>query len=258
MEVPKVIKRNYRVMTWELAVAEFRMRDQGTFLGFLWTLLHPLIYFFVLHAIFRNWMGHHIDNFPLYLIIGIVQWSFFVGATSNSIPSIIRQGSFIKNINFPREVLVYSSVLSVVFSHILELLILIVFWLTLGHSIDLTGLILIPILVLNIYLGVGIGFMLATIGVFFLDIERIWGIFTSVGLFLTPIFYSLDLLDPDKRAVILLNPMTHIITATRSVLIDNVLPEWKGLAYVFVIATVILLIGYNLFKKYEGFFAEKI
>jgi len=245
-------------MAWELAVAEFRMRDQGTFLGFLWTLLHPLIYFFVLHGIFKKWMGHHISNFPLYLIIGIVQWNFFVSATTNSITAIMKQRSFVQNIKFPKEVLVFSSVLAVLFSHVLELFVLIVFWLILGREIGIQVLLLFPILLLNIYLALGMGFLLATIGVFFLDIQRIWNIFTSIGLFLTPIFYSLNLLAPDKRAIILLNPMTHIIQATRRVLIDNTLPEPRGLFYVVALSTVIMIGGYFVFKRYEGLFAEKI
>lgn len=245
-------------MTWEMATAEFRMRDQGTFLGFLWTLLHPLIYFIVLYGIFSKWMGHHIEHFPLYLIIGIVQWNFFVSATTNSITSIMNQRSFVQNISFPKEVLVFSSVLAVLFSHFLELLVLIVFWLILGRVISPVVFFLLPILALNIYLALAVGFILSFIGVFFLDINRIWGIITSVGLFLTPIFYSLDLLAPDRRFIILINPMTHIIKATRSIMIDNMIPEVTGLLYVLGLSTFILIIGYGLFKKHEGLFAEKI
>jgi len=247
-------------MIWELALAEFRLRDQGTFLGFIWTLLHPLIYFFVLYGLFMKWMGNQVSNFPLYLIIGIVQWGFFASATSNAIQAITRQGNFVKNINFPKEVLVISSVLSVLFSHMLELIILLVFWLLIGQNFSLSIFILVPILIVNIYLSIAVGFVLATLGVFFLDIQRIWGIFTSVGMFLTPIFYSLSVLAPSKRNIILLNPVTHIITATRNILIDGKFggADFKGLIYVLFVSTLIFCFGYLIFKKSEGYFAESI
>ena len=253
-----ILDKKYLIMMWELSVAKFRLRDQGTFLGFIWTLLHPLIYFLVLYGLFRNWMGRHIDNFPLYLIIGIVQWNFFVSATSNSITAIMSAGSYIKNIKFPREILVLSSVLTVLFSHFLELLILIVFWILVGERIGWMVLGLFPVLLLNIYLVTAVSFILATVGVYFLDIGRIWGILANVGLFLTPIFYSMNLLAPDKRRIILLNPMTHIIQASRDILIDNKLPELKGLFYVFAVASVLLFLGYKFFKRNEGYFAERV
>jgi len=253
-----ILEKKYLIMMWELAVAKFRLRDQGTFLGFIWTLLHPLIYFLVLYGLFRNWMGQHVTNFPLYLIIGIVHWNFFVSATSNSIVTIMNAGTYIKNIKFPREILVLSSVLTVLFSHFLELIILLVFWILVGERLGLMVLGLFPILLLNIYLVTSVSFILATVGVYFLDIERIWGILASVGLFLTPIFYSMDLLAPNKRWVILLNPMTHIIQASRDLLIDNKLPELKGLFYVLAVATLLLFLGYKFFKRNEGYFAERI
>jgi len=250
--------RKYYVMIWELAVAEFRLRDQGTFFGFLWTLFHPLIYFIVLYGLFKKWMGHHINNFPLYLIVGIVQWTFFSSATSNCITAVIRRANFVKNISFPKEVLVFSSVLAVLFSHILELGILLIFWIIIGKKLTLLVFLLVPILILNVFLTVSIGFILSVIGVYFLDIQRIWGIFMSVGLFLTPIFYSLNLLAPAKRRIILLNPMTHIIQATRNILIDAKLPQFQGLFYVIILSLIVFIIGYAIFKKYEGLFAEKI
>jgi ABC-type polysaccharide/polyol phosphate export permease len=244
-------------MIWNLAVADFKMRDQGTFLGFIWTLMHPLIYFFVLYGLFKNWMGA-IPNFPIYLIIGIVQWNFFANATSSSIASIYRGQSFIKSIKFPKEVLVLSSVLSVIFCHLFELVVLVIFISITKKSFSLHFLGLLPVTILATYLIISISFILATIGVYFLDISRIWGIFTSIGLFLTPIFYSLDMLRPDRKKIILLNPMTHIIKSSRDILIDHKFPDFYGILYVIALSTLILIIGYSIFKLKEFDFVEKI
>lgn len=245
-------------MVWEMAFADFRMRDQGTFLGFIWTLLHPLVYFAVLYTLFVDWMGSGIPDFPLYLIIGFVQWNFFATGTSTAIFTIVRYGSYIRSINFPKSVLVVASVLSVLFSHFLELVVLLVFWLLVKGHVGIVALLLLPILCLNIFLVLSIAFFLATVGVYFLDISRIWGICMSIGLFLTPIFYSLDMLSPFKRNVILLNPMTHVIQASRNILIDNHTPQFGGLGYVFLFSLVMFVIGYWMFKAHEGYFVERI
>lgn len=257
MNLSNFFKGKYFIMVKEIAVADFRLRDQGTFLGFLWTLLYPLIYFFVLYGIFKAWM-RQIPDFPLYLIIGIVHWGFFVAGTTNSITCLMRYESYIQNINFPKAILVLSSVLSQVFIYLLELIVLIIFWLLVKQKINFTIVAVLPIVLLLIYLIISFSFVLATLGVYFLDIQRIWGLVGSLGLFLTPIFYSLDMLSPTKRRIILLNPMTHIIQAFRTILMDNRLPELSGLGYVFLLSSIILFLGYIFFKKCEKYLVEKI
>lgn len=248
---------NYWRMIWELSFSDFRLRDQGTILGFLWTLLYPLLYFCVLYTIFADWMKS-IQDFPLYMLIGMVQWNFFSSATGASILSIMRYSNFVKSISFPKECIVFASVIAVLFSHTLELGMLIIFCTIVKGFISINILFLIPILLLTLYLTVAMSMLLALIGVYFLDMSRIWSILTTMGFFLTPIFYSLDMLTPFKRSVILLNPMTHIIKASRQILLDGKFPELQGLLYTFIFATIFFVIGYILFKKFEGFFVEKI
>jgi len=249
--------KKYWLMVWELAFSDFRMRDLGTVLGFAWTLLYPLIFFFILYTIFADWMKT-IKDFPLYLLIGMVQWNFFSNATSSSISSITRYSSFVKSISFPKECIVTASILAVLFSHILELLMLIGFCAVMKGFISVYVFLLIPILILTLYLITGVSMLLSLIGVYFLDMGRIWALLMSMGFFLTPIFYSLDMLSPVKKNIILLNPMTHVIQASRTILLDGKCPEFGGLLYVFAFGTVFLVIGYTLFKKFEGYFVEKI
>lgn len=252
----KSIKK-YFLMIWELAFSDFRLRDQGTILGFLWTLLYPLVFFCVLYTIFADWM-RTIRDFPLYMLIGMVQWNFFSGATTASIGSIMRYSNFVKSIAFPKECIVYASVLAVLFSHVLEFAILIIFCAFMKGFISINILFLIPILLLTLFFTISVSLILSLIGVYFLDMSRIWSIVTTMGFFLTPIFYSLDMLSPFKRNVILLNPMTHIIKSTREILLDGKFPELQGLLYTLILSIILFIIGYFLFKKFEGYFVEKI
>ena len=245
-------------MVWSLAVAEFKMRDQGSVAGFLWTLMHPLIYFIVLYGIFVKWMGSNIHHFALYLIIGFVQWNFFASGTSASVMAIFRYSNYIKSINFSKSVLMIASLMSALYVHLMEIMVLlIVVYISLGH-LGMKALFLFPLLLLNIYLVLSFSFVLATVGVYFLDMARIWGILMGIGIFITPIFYSLDMMSPNKQKIIMLNPMTHIIKATRQVLIENRSPDLGGLIYVFILSTIVMIVGYAMFKKKEGYFIEKI
>jgi lipopolysaccharide transport system permease protein len=250
--------KKYSRMTWELALSDFRMRDQGTILGFFWTLLYPLVFFVILYIIFADWMKT-IEDFPLYLIIGIINWNFFSGATTAAVTSVMRYANFVKNISFPKMCTVIASILAVLFTHWIEIVIMILFCAIVKGGISIYVLLLIPILILSVMIVTGFSLVLAVIGVYFLDMQRIWGLLMSLGFFLTPIFYSLNMLSPEKQMIIKLNPMTHIITSVRDILIGFQPPQnWGGLLYVFILSVVLIIFGYFLFKKFEGSFVEKI
>ncbi|MBN1823112.1 MAG: ABC transporter permease [Endomicrobiales bacterium] len=253
----KPLTRSWIMMS-ALVNADFKLRDQGTFLGFLWTLLHPLIYFIVLYNLFVKWMGPQINNFALYLIIGFVHWNFFSAATTASITCVFRHENYVKSINFPKSILVISSALSSLYIHLLELVVLMVFWLLVKGSVTPKAVLIIPIVILTLYLVISLSFILTTIGVYLLDIARIWGILMNVGLFLTPIFYSMDMLSPGRQKIILLNPMTHIIKASRDILIDGQYPAMPGLIYVFALSSVLLITGIVIFRRSEGLFVERL
>ncbi len=249
--------KKYRLMIWELAFSDFRMRDQGTLLGFSWTLLYPLVFFFILYTIFSDWM-QTIKDYPLYLLIGMVQWGFFSSATTATITSVMRYSNFVKSIAFPKECIVYASVFAVMFSHFFELFILVFFVFIIKGYLTFYVFLLLPLLALTLYLIIGLSLILALIGVYFTDMTRIWSLITSMGFFITPIFYSLDMLSETKKNMILINPMTHIIQASREILLDAKMPQLPGLLYVFILSTVLFIAGYFLFKKFEGYFVEKI
>jgi len=199
-----------------------------------------------------------IEDFPLFLLIGMVSWNFFSAATNISVTSIMRYSNFVKNIPFPKICIVIASVLSIVFSHIIEIAVVVaICFIVKGPSFY--ALLLIPLLMLNILLAVGFAIILSIIGVYFLDMQRIWGLLTSLGFFLTPIFYSLEMLSPQRQMIIKLNPMTHTIQAARDALIGFSFPQsYGGLVYVFTLALFLIVFGYLLFKKFEGHFVEKI
>ncbi len=98
----KTLSGKYLNLIKEQTIAEFKLRDQDSILGYAWTLLHPIFTFIILYSVFSKWAGQHMENFAAYLLIGIVQWNFFSEATSISLSVLLRKSNLIKNVNFCR------------------------------------------------------------------------------------------------------------------------------------------------------------
>lgn len=240
----------------ELTVSELKLRDQGSLLGFVWTLLHPFLMFVVLYLIFSKWTGRDINNFSSYLLVSIIQWNFFATATTLASTVIERKRDLVKNLNFPKEILIISSVFSVLSSHLMEFLVLLPFLFFMGVTFSRTALILPVIIFIQLVLIIAVSFFIASAFVYYRDIERIWGVFIKIGFFLTPIVYPVSMLSKDRQIWVLLNPMTHIINSTRSCLLFNAVPPVLNLSLTFLFSVALFFIGYAVFRKLEAKFAE--
>lgn len=250
--------KNYLNLLKTLTLSEFKLRDQGTFLGFAWTLLYPVAMFLVLYAIFSKWLGARVENFPSYLLVGIVLWSFFTTATTNALSIITRKAELVKNLNFPKEILVISSIFSIFISFIIELGILLIFLIFLGIEYSLNIFYLPLIIFIELIFILGISFFLAPLHAYYRDIERIWAILVMLGFFLTPIFYPLSIIAETKQKVMLFNPMLHIITSSRDCLLYQKAPDLIFLGLVLLFSLILLGLGYFIFKKMEDKFAEVV
>lgn len=201
-----------------LARAEWRLRQQSTFLGFLWTLLNPALMFAVLYGLFVKWLGRAQGDYAVFLLIGLVQWNFFASSTSYALGSLLRRAPLIKSYPVPLETPVLAAVLSVYFSHLLELGALALILSFIHAPPSASWLWLLAIDASFLALTAGFGLLLACLYVFFSDLERIWTIFLTAGFFLTPVFYPLSVISPDKAALLRLNPLTAIVESSRAAL----------------------------------------
>lgn len=198
-----------------LARAEWRLRQQSTFLGFLWTLLNPALMFAVLYGLFVKWMGRAQGDYAVFLLIGLVEWNFFASATSYSLSSLLRRSPLLKSYPLPLEVPVLASVLSVYFSHLLELAALGAILAAFQCQPSLPWLWVLVIDLAYLALAAGAALFLAGLAVFFSDLERIWTLVLTAGFFLTPVFYPLSVLAPDKVALLAYSPLTAVIESAR-------------------------------------------
>lgn len=239
-----------------LAVMGFKLRNEGSYLGIIWYLLNPLLMFLLLLLIFSNNLGDDIENYPIYLLTGIIMVNLFLTATSESTKIIRANSGTIRSINYNRESLIGSIVLMAVFSHIFELIMLGVVMVFYGISPWGISLYLLVLLVFSFF-TLGVCLMLASVAVYFVDLDNIWSFASKLLWFATPIFYSVSG-GEGLGLLIMLNPLYYFITIARKVVIYHETPQTWMVLGATGFAAITMFIGLVLFRKFKKKFAEMV
>lgn len=245
----------FLILSYRLAVVDFKLRNEGSYLGNVWYILHPLLLFGVFYFIFVERVGSTIENFPAYLVVGILMFNFFT-RTSTEMTSIIKDSEFIKSFNFPREALVMSVILKHTMAHLFET---VVFFLLLSFldisflSIIFYVLMLVPLMCF-LY---GLGLLLSAATMFIVDLGNAWQFLTLLLLFITPVFHDMTA-DSIVAQVNSVNPMYYFITASRDLIVYQRIPEEIVIIGVILLPVLAIGIGQYVFSKYKSVFAELI
>jgi len=237
-------------LSLSLAKVNFKLRNEGTYLGMLWYLLEPLLMFLLLLYIFSSRMNE-IKHYPVYLLLGLIMYNLFSSSTIHSARAIVDNAAFIKSIKMRYEPLVLSVVLQFIFTHLFEIAVLAIFMIY--FKISLVGLIFYPVLL--IFYGIficGISFALAAIGVRINDITNVWRVLVSLMWFATPIFYFIK----EDSKQFLLNPIAHFILAARDLVITGRIPPFWLIIDVVILSFVSLAVGMTIFNLSKNKFAE--
>lgn len=258
-------KRN-RAILREMISSDFKVRYQGSTLGYLWSLLRPLLMFAVLYFVFVYIfkLNKGVEHYPVYLLFGIVLWNFFLETTMIGMSSVVSRGDLIRKISIPRYLVVVSSSISAVINLGLNLLVVITFAIFNGVHPTASWLLALPLLVELFIFSTAVAFLLAALYVKFRDITYIWEVATQAGFYGTPILYSLTLVPERYQGLLLLNPLAQIIQDAREVVITSTtITGWEILRTRFAIIPIILVVitavvAKLYFKKQSKFFAENI
>lgn len=248
----------YWRLVWVMASSEAKLRDQGTVLGFLWTLLHPLLMFLVLYALFMKWMGRFVDNYAAYLLVGLVFWNFFQRGTAVALSSLRRQAPLLLNYRFPREITVLSSVGAVLWSSLLEMAVLLIVLPFLGVEPRWAWLSLPLVIALEATLVCGAALLLAVLAVEYQDMERIWEVLSAALFYLTPVFYPVSVLRESRQDWVMLSPIAQLIQAARFCLIDGRWPDPAPAAALALSAAVALGAGLFALRRLEPRLADRL
>jgi len=223
---PKNINQRFRyssILLKQLVKTDFKLRYQGSALGYLWSLLKPLFLFGILYVVFVGIVGvdYGVDNDGVYLLFGIVIWSFFSELTGSSVSSVVAQGDLLRKLNFPRYVIVLATGFSAFINLLLNLLIVVVFMIIGGVSLSWT-IIWAPLLFTELILfSLGVGFFLSAAYVKFRDIGYIWDVFLQAGFYLTPILFPLSFAPLWGQKILMLNPVAQVIQDLRYILVSD-------------------------------------
>jgi len=247
---------HYRWLLYELVSRDLKLRYRGSVLGFAWTLLNPLLFMAVYTLVFGVYLRFGIHNYPVFLMSGIMAWQWFATGMQIGTSSIIDGRMYVGKTVFPAELLVIVPVLSncVNFAFSLPFLIAIVF---LFHQHLGAPLLLLPVLMLaQALLMTGLLFFFATLNVFFRDLQQLVQVVLTLLFFLIPIFYAPDVIPAFARSFVLANPIAVLIIGYQHIFYYNDFPNVASLAYVFIVATVLVAAGYAMFAHYREALGE--
>jgi lipopolysaccharide transport system permease protein len=247
----------YRELVWNLTATDLKNRYQNNALGFLWSLLSPLLLALVLYFIFRHLWGREQD-FAINLLVGIMSWRFFANGTSSSLRAIVGKSSLVTRIYIPRQILVLSNVLANIISSLLEFIILLpILFILLGH-LPITVLMYPLIHIIYFWFIYGAGLLLSSLYVYFRDLIQIWQVLTQVLFFCSPIIYPLSIIPDYLMTYYQLNPITQYIIMYRDVMVVGNLPSLFSIVVTIGFAMAAYLVGSLVFNKLQRRFAEEI
>lgn len=255
----------------ELVITDFKLRYQGSVLGYAWSLLKPLLLFAILYVVFVHFLrfGSDIEHFPVYLLLGIVLWTFFTEAANQGMQAIVARGDVIRKINFPKYIIVISATLSALINLLLNLVIVVLFALLSGVDIRFTALLL-PLNIIELYIfALAIAFALGALYVKYRDISHIWEVFLQGAFYATPILYPISLVAEESviasKLLIILNPVAQVIQDARYNLISHsTLTVWNYISHGLIQAIPLLIVAVSIaiaiwyFKRSQKYFAENV
>lgn len=269
----KRLKERYRypiILLKQLVIVDFKLRYQGSFLGYLWSLLRPLALFSILYVVFVQFLrfGDEVPHFATYLLLGIVLWNFFSDITNGSVSAIVGKGELLRKINFPRYIIIVASSVSALINLGFNLLVVGLFMYLQGVDIGFS-IILALILILELFiLSLGLGFLLSALYVKFRDINYIWEVVLQAGFYATPIIYPFRLvLDQSMMAtkVLALNPLAQIIQDTRYLVITSETLVIEDLFHSNIyrlipvgIVIILFIVSALYFRSRSPYFAENV
>ncbi len=240
---------------YSLAYAQIKLRNEGSYLGIFWYLLSPLCIFFILLFIKRvAFSPESIVNYPVYLLIGIIIYNFFSKLITRSITSIEKSGGLLKTVKFDPESLIVSELIQIVFSHIFEVLLVVILMLYL--HIPLVGIIGYGIvLIFFILFASGFAFVTATIGAYISDFGNMWTIAAQILFFITPIFYVIT---PGSQLSFInaVNPLSYFLILFRDITMYGKIPSGNIMMITICISLITFFAGMYIFNEHKRKFAE--
>ena len=249
-----VAVQKYRFLIKQLVDRDFKAKYKRSVLGVFWSFLNPLLNMAVQYVVFSNLFRFDIPYFPVYLLCGNVIFTYFSESCGMALTSIVGNASLITKVYVPKYIYPLTRILSSLINLLISMIPLIAVAL-------ISGLLPAPAYILSLYAFVclalfclGLGMLLSAAMVFFRDIQFLWGVLTTIWMYLTPIFYPVSALPEAAQRIVMMNPLYYYVTFVRTCIIDGVSPEPTMYAQCLLYAVAALVIGAWVFKKNQDKF----
>ena len=248
------LKRYYPLLR-QLVTKDIKLKYRRSFLGYLWSVLNPLLIMLIMFAVFSHVFRQNIENFPVYLLCGQLIFNYISESTNQSIASIVGNASLLKKTYVPKYIFTFAKVTSCLVNTVFSLGALLVVML-ISRVRPNIYMLWIPFVFVQVYFfTVGIGMFLAAANVFFRDIQYLWNAFITAWMYLTPIFYPVTILPVwFQRIIKIVNPAYSYIYQFRTVILDAAFPDPRFIVYGIVYAMMTVFVGTFVFLKTQDNF----
>ena len=246
--------RRFTPLLRELVVRDIKVRYRHSALGLVWTVLNPLLMMVVITIVFSTLFKQNIPNFPIYYLSGSLIFAFNSESTTTALNSIISNASLIKKVYIPKYLFPLSNVLSGLVNLGFSLIAMFIVMLITGAPFHAT-LLLLPIPIFYTFLfSVGLGILLSAVTGFFRDIAHFYSVFILAWTYFTPIFYPVEILPDAAMKIMQLNPMYHLVSYMRSIVLYGVFPSLKENLLCLCLGLLMLALGLFVFYKKQDKF----
>lgn len=251
-----VISKKYSFLLQQLISRDFKVKYKRSVLGVLWSLLNPILMMCVMAIVFTNVFKFSTPgvNYLTYLLIGLTYFNYFSEATNLSMSSVVANFALINKIYIPKYIFPLSKCLFVGINFSLTLIPLYAVIILTGTGLNIYHLLLPISFVFLFVFTLGASLILATISVFLRDMFYIYGIVLQILTYMTPIMYDINMLDPRLQLVLKINPLYHIITFARTIILYHQIPSMTSFIICAVSSIICLTIGVIVFRKNQDKF----
>lgn len=248
----------YKNLLKELVRRDVKTKYRRSVLGMLWSVLNPLGMMIIMSIVFSHVFRSNIENFPVYLMCGQVIFNFYNEASTVAMSSVLGNASLIKKVYVPKYLFPVSKVCSCFVNLVTSFIALVIVIVATGTKLSWTALLVfIPVIYVFVF-SLGMGLMLSALVVTFRDLQHLYGILITAWMYMTPIFYPVDMLPEWVADLVRLNPLANFIEMFRDVILYNVVPSGILQAKCIVSCVVTLGLGLWIFYKQQDTFILKV
>jgi lipopolysaccharide transport system permease protein len=255
-----------RQLIWQMARRDISSRYRGSLIGLAWSFINPilmlLVYTFVFSVVFKaRWntsLNESKTDFAIILFSGLIVFNLFAEIISRAPGLITSNVNYVKKVVFPLEILPWVALGSALFHALISLLVLLFIQFILKLSLPWTSIFFPLALLPLVFASVGLAWFLSALGVFVRDVGQITGIFITILMFMSAVFYPISALPEQYQRVLRLNPLVHIINESRKSLVLGEVPDWISILVALSISLAIAFAGFWWFQKVRKGFADVI